>query len=159
MPTGQQLAAGSRIEPLSIDGVINPATMLHAAISIGARGVQEVVFAINLNSAVCHIVVFGIEVVPIPADKLPVRHRGPVSAKIVPNGFVIVIPLVRDHDASLGIEIAKVAVLASNESGLHRAIVVEIIRSSRTRNRESCQIARLAMINILKTNERINISK
>ena len=159
MPAGQQLAVGSRIEPLSINGVIDPAAMLHAAIGVGARGVQEVVLAVNLNSAVCHIIAFGVEVVLVPTDRLPARNCGPVSAKIVPDGFVIVMPLVRDHGASLGIEIAKAAVLAPNEPGLHPAIVVEIIRSSRTRNRETCQIVRLAMINILKTNERINISK
>ena len=122
MPTGQQFATGSRIEPLSIDGVIEPVAMLHAAISVGTRGVQEVVLAVNLNSAVCHIMAFGIEVILVPTDRLPARHRDPVSAKIVPDSFVSVMPLVRDHGASFGIEIAKVAVLAPNESSLRTTV-------------------------------------
>ena len=101
--------------------------MLHAAVGVGARGVQEVVLAINLNSAVCHIMAFGIEVILVPTDRLPARHRGPVSAKIVPDSFVFVMPLVRDHGASFEIEIAKAAVLAPNESGLHQTIFVEIV--------------------------------
>lgn len=65
---------------------------------------------------------FGVKVILVPTDRLPARHRDPVSAKIVPDSFVFVMPLVRDHGASFGIEIAKVAVLAPNESSLRTTV-------------------------------------
>ena len=75
-----------------------------------------------------HVFGFGIEIVPVASDVLPIGHRSSVGAEVVPNGFLFVMPLVFNH---VGVKVAIIFVLAIDEAGLHFAILIKVVCAGR----------------------------
>ena len=101
-----------------------------------------------------HVFAFGIEVIPVASDVLPIGHCGSVGAEVVPNSFMLVMPLVFNH---VGIKVAVISVLAKDEAGLHIAILIKVICAGRAVYSVVAMCNRFAVVDGVETDDEVTV--